>query len=237
MNMPEEEYITYVVVEKQNNNQIQNLKKVKVMNTPEEEHITYIAVEPAKAGRIPGMNNSQLATADMGGSGNLDKVRELLFGNQVKDFDKRFNRLEERLVKECDRLRDDTRKRLDSLETYIHNEVESLTEGLKAEQAQRDEAVKEMDQNLKDTTKSLEKKIGQLDEQSNQKQRELRQQILDQSKSLDDEMRQKYEAILSVVEREVQELRSDKTDRSTLATLFTQLAMQLNNGFDMSGKE
>ncbi len=142
-----------------------------------------------------------------------------------------------RLVKECTNLRDDTRKRLDSLETYIHKEIESLTEGLKAEQTERDEAVKELAQNLKDTTKSLDKKIAQLDEQFNQKQRDLRQQILDQSKSLDDEMRQKYEAILSVVEREVQELRTDKTDRSTLSTLFTQLAMQLNNEFEIPSHE
>ena len=86
---------------------------------------------------------------------------------------------------------------------------------------------------LNPTIQSLEKKIGQLDDQSNQRQRELRQQILDQSKNLDDDMRQKYESILSVIDREVQELRSDKTDRSTLAALLTQVAMQLNNEFEM----
>jgi DNA anti-recombination protein RmuC len=194
------------------------------MNTPE-ERITYIAVEPAKAGQVPSINNSQLANNDLGGSGNLDKVRDLLFGNQVRDFEKRFSRLEERLVKESSTLRDDLKKRLDSLETYVMQEVESLNENIKAEQIERDEAVKEIEQNYKDITKSLEKKITQLDEQSNQKQRELRQQILDQSKGLDDEMRQKYEAILSVIERETQEIRNDKTNRSTLAALFTQMAM------------
>lgn len=100
-------------------------------------------------------------------------------------------------------------------------------------QTGKKQTTKEVAQELKDTTKSLEKKIGQLDDQSNQRQRELRQQILDQSKSLDDDMRQKYESILSVIDREVQELRSDKTDRSTLAALLTQVAMQLNNEFEM----
>lgn len=234
MNTPEEKYITYVMVDKSNTNPDENQKRVKIINTPEEERITHIAIEPAKAGKIQSTNNPQITANYLGSSGNLEKVRDLLFGNQVREFEKKFNRLEERLLKECSTLRDDTKKRLDSLEMYITQEAESLTEGLKTEQIERDEAVKDLGQNLKDTTKSLEKKVSQLDEQTSQKQRELRQQILDQSKSLDDDMRQKYEAIMTVIERETQELRTDKTDRSTLAALLTQLAMQLTNEYEIS---
>lgn len=233
MNNPEDEYITYVVVEQQSPDKEPTQKQVKIMNNPEEDRVSYISVEPSKANLLQGLSSSQLAGADLTGGGNLDKVRDILFGGQMRDYEKRFNRLEDRLIKECSNLREDIKKRLDSLETYIMQEVEALNEGLRAEQSQRDEANKEIAQELKDTTKSLEKKIGQLDEQTSQKQRELRQQILDQSKNLDEDMRQKYESILAVIEREVQELRSDKTDRSTLAALFTQVAMRLNNDFDM----
>jgi DNA anti-recombination protein RmuC len=198
------------------------------MNTFEEEPTTYIAVEQPKAG-IQGINKSQLTSGDFPGSGNLDKVRDILFGNQMRDLDKRFNRLEERLVKECTNVRSETRQRLDSLETYIKQEVESLTAGLKTEQAKRDETVKELAQELKNITNSLETKIAQLDEQTTQRQRDLRQQILEQSKTLNDEIRQKHEEILSVLERETQELRTGKTDRSTLAALFAEIAMRLNN--------
>lgn len=199
------------------------------MNTPEEELLTYIAVEPAKAGLIQSTSKSQITSGDIGGSRNLDKVRDLLFGTQIRDFEKKFNRLEERIVKECANLQDDTRKRLETLETYIKHEFDSLSEGLKTEQAERDEAVKNIAQEHKNTSTFLEKKIIQLDEQTNQKQRAIRQQILEQSKSLDDEMRQKYEAILSMFEQEIQEIRTDKTDRSTLAALFSQMAMQLDH--------
>ncbi|MBA2747908.1 MAG: hypothetical protein H0U45_04015 [Tatlockia sp.] len=235
MNNSEDEYITYVVVQ-QNTEREPTQKKVKIMNNPEDEHITYIAVEPSKSGLMQGINKSQLSAADLAGGGNLDKVRDILFGGQMRDYEKRFNRLEDRLVKECSSIRDDVKKRLDSLEMYVKQEVESLNEGLTTEQSQRDDATKEVAQELRDSTKSLEKKIGQLDDQSNQRQRELRQQILEQSKSLDDDMRQKYESILSVIDREVQELRTDKTDRSTLAALLTQVAIQLNNEFEIPNK-
>ena len=235
MNNSEDEYITYVVVQ-QNTEREPTKKKVKIMNNPEDEHITYIAVEPSKSGLMQGINKSQISAADLAGGGNLDKVRDILFGGQMRDYEKRFNRLEDRLIKECSSIRDDIKKRLDSLEMYVKQEVESLNESLTTEQSQRDDATKEVTQELRDSTKSLEKKIGQLDEQSNQRQRELRQQILEQSKSLDDDMRQKYESILSVIDREVQELRTDKTDRSTLAALLTQVAMQLNNEFEVPNK-
>ena len=205
------------------------------MNTPEDETVTYVMVEAQKAGQNQSGNKDQLAVADAAGSGNLDKVRDILFGNQVREQEKRFTRLEERLVKECTNLRDETRERLESLEMYIQKEVESLTARLKTEQAERDTAVQELAQEIKDITKSLEKKIAQLEEQSTQSQRDLRQQILDQSKSLSDVIRQKYEEASAALEREAQELQIDKTDRSTLASLFTEMAMRLNQDFHIPG--
>lgn len=205
------------------------------MNTPEDETVTYVMVESQKAGQNQSGNKAQLAVADAAGSGNLDKVRDILFGNQVREQEKRFTRLEERLVKECTNLRDETKERLESLEMYIQKEVESLTARLKTEQAERDTAVQELAQEIKDITKSLEKKIAQLEEQSTQSQRDLRQQILDQSKSLSDVIRQKYEEASAALEREAQELRIDKTDRSTLASLFTEMAMRLNQDFHIPG--
>lgn len=89
--------------------------------------------------------------------------------------------------------------------------------------------MKELAQEHKDTIKSLEKKIAQLDAEATKSDRDLRQQILDQSKSLNDEIRQKYEEILAVLEREAKVLRTDKTDRSTLAALFAEIAMRLNS--------
>lgn len=199
------------------------------MNSSEKENIiTYMAVEQPQAS-IQGTNQYQLSSGDVPGSGNLDKVRDILFGTQIRDYDKRFVRLEERLVQECANLREDTRRRLDSLETYIKQEVESLTDWIKNQQAERDEAVKELAQEHKDTIKSLEKKIAQLDAEATKSDRDLRQQILDQSKSLNDEIRQKYEEILAVLERETKVLRTDKTDRSTLAALFAEIAMRLNS--------
>jgi DNA anti-recombination protein RmuC len=170
-------------------------------------------------------------------SGNIDKIRQILFGNQMRDYEKRFSRLEERLLKESADLRDETRKRFDSLETFIKNEFEATSERLRAEQRTREESTQSLSRDLQESSKALEKKLGQFDEQNSRSQRDLRQQILDQSRSLSDEIRQKHEEISAMLAREVAELSRDKTDRSALAALFSEVALRLNDEFKIPGDE
>ncbi|MCJ8279074.1 MAG: hypothetical protein MJK14_03805 [Rivularia sp. ALOHA_DT_140] len=159
----------------------------------------------------------------------LSKVRDILVGSQMRELDKKFSRLEERLVKECSDLRNETRKRLDTLENYIKEETDSLSLRTKNEQVKRDDAVKAINEEQRKLSESLEKKMAEIDEQASQTQRELRQQIFSQSQTLHDDIRQKYEEIVALLERETYELKSEKTDRSQLAALFSEIALRLNS--------
>ena len=168
---------------------------------------------------------------------NIDKIREILFGVQMRDYEKRFSRLEERLLKESSDLRDDTRKRFDALESFVKTEFETLSERLLAEQRNRDESDQNLSRELQDTGKSLERKLAQFDEQTTRAQRELRQQILDQSKNLSDEIRQKADELSALLDRQVAELGNAKTDRAALAGLFSEVALRLNNEFKIPGND
>jgi hypothetical protein len=205
-------------------------QRIKDMSLPE-EHVNNVsnAVESGLTGSIQDVNKYQFGSQDIRENNSLDKVRDILFGNQMRDVEKRFTRLEERLVKDSTNLRDETRKRLDSLELYIKKEVDSLTERLKKEETERDELVKQLTEEHRNLTKSLDKKLTQFDEQTTLSQRELREHILNQSKGLQDDIRQKYEEILALLQREARELHHEKTDRFTLSALFTELAIRLKS--------
>jgi hypothetical protein len=192
-----------------------------------EENMNY-DVEPTKSESIS-TNRLQHSHVDNLSSGSLDKIRDILFGTQVREYDKRFSRLEERLLKECTELREDTKKRMDALEVYIRQEVESIAEVVKKLQVDRDEALKELAQENKHQVELLEKKLFDLDEQTNKLARDLRQQILEQSKNTNDDIGKKYAEILATVERETQEIRRDKTNRITLSALFAELAIRLRS--------
>ena len=172
----------------------------------------------------------RLPEADGAAGGNLDKVRDLLFGGQMRDYDRKFARLEERLGKETAELREEVRRRLSALEAYMKAEVESLSDRLRAEQDGRAGADKDLGRELRDSAQQFDQRLSQLDDLVSRNQRDLRQQLHTQHHELVDDIRQRVEDVLSRLAHEAQELRNDKTDRKALAALLTEMAMRLNGG-------
>jgi methyl-accepting chemotaxis protein len=167
---------------------------------------------------------------------NVDKIRDILFGSQMRDYDKRFTRLEERLAKAADALRDDLKKRFDSLESFVQQEVESIHQRLKAEKAERMDADKELTRETRDSSKTLDHRLSQLDEHLSSAQGDLRARILDQSKAMLNEIQKSHSEMESSLEREAEMLRNEKTDRATLADLLTEMALRLKGELELPGK-
>jgi hypothetical protein len=202
-------------------------RKGRPMSTPEGEK---------KAGNGSAARKAA-AEAEAAGGGNLEKIRDILFGAQVHDFEKRFARLEERLMKETSDARAETRKRFEALESFIKKEIESLGERLKAEHEERSEAGKEISRELRDTARNLDKRIAQLDELTTKNQRELRQQVLDQSKALTEEIRLRNRETTTALTKEITELRTAKADRAALAGMLTDVAVRLTNDLKAPAKQ
>ena len=161
--------------------------------------------------------------------GNIDKVRDILFGGQMRDYDRRFSRFEDRLVQESGELKEDMRKRLAALEQFVKQETASLTERIKGEHDERAGALKDLTREMRESSKAVEKKLGQLDDQIDKLQRELRKQILDLHKKLSDDMREKIDDVLARLNQESTDLRHDKTDRAVLAALLNEMALRLSS--------
>ena len=184
-----------------------------------------------------GPGGADKSAAHDAGGGSIDKVRDILFGTQLREFDRRFARLEERMLKETNDLKDDLRSRLDALETYARKENESLADQIKSEHAGRVEAAAGLSRELQEAAKAAERRTTTLDEQLSKTQRELRQQMLEQHQRLSDDIRKKMDEVLAALAHEAQTLRSDKADRATLAGLLTEMAMRLTNDFQMPDVE
>lgn len=165
--------------------------------------------------------------------GNIDKIRDILFGSQSRDFERRFIKLEERINKEMNEMRDENRRKLDALEDFIKSEVKSLTDRLVNEQNTRVDADKELSNELKDLSHNFDKKVTSINEQAAKSESEIRQQILNQTKNLTDEIQKRHNDMNDSLEREASEIREDKADKTALAELFTELALRLTNDFKL----
>jgi DNA anti-recombination protein RmuC len=182
-----------------------------------------------------GQAQARATGTDEAGAASLDKVRDILFGGQMRDLDLRFARVEERLTRETAELAADVHKRLTSVEQYAGTEAEALAQRIKTEYEARTTATKELSRQLHDTSSEFERRSGVIEDQLSRAQRELRQQILDVQQQLSSEIRQKFDALLAELRQEAVDLRSVKADRGTLAALFTEIALKLAS--DPSGGE
>ncbi len=157
----------------------------------------------------------------------LDKVRDILFGAQSRDFENRFAFLEEKLLQETARAKEDAQKRFEALETNLKNQVQQLTDKIKAENAERGTAVKSLTGEIKQLTQTLDKKIELLGSSSGKELVELREHLMDQSTSLSEDIKRRCDDINAKFNVEVSELENGKLDRSDIAGLFNDMAQKI----------
>jgi hypothetical protein len=167
-------------------------------------------------------------TAEASGA-SVDKIRDILFGSQIKNYETRFARLEETLARETSEIKDTMRRRLDSLEAFFKSETQSLGTRLKSERDEREETLKNLALEVKASASQLSKKILDLDNKLAQDRSAARQELMAETGKLLDEIRHRNESLNNLLENRVQELRHDKTDRSALAALFVELAVRLKD--------
>jgi seryl-tRNA synthetase len=181
------------------------------------------------AAAVAAVNAGPTANSPLTDANSMEKIRDILFGNQLKEFEKRFSRLEERVGRETDVLRSDLKKRFDTLEQYIRNEIESVSTRLKKEQESRNSANESMQAEIKAKMTAVDNRIEGLDTQLGDITRDLRQQLLDQSKALSEEIQAKADQAAANLDRSMGTLQGEKVDRATLSSFLVELAVRLSD--------
>src|SRR5271157_4729295 len=100
-------------------------------------------------------------TAEASGA-SVEKIRKILFGSQIKNYEARFARLEEALSRETAEIKDTMRRRLDSLEAFFKQETESLAARLKSERDEREETLNNISRELLDEIRQRNDSISAL---------------------------------------------------------------------------
>src|SRR5690348_14957520 len=75
----------------------------------------------------------------------VDKIRDLLFGNQMQDYDRRFSLIEERFLQRFREIESETARNLSSLESSAKKQMESFAAELREEKDLRTDADKEIE--------------------------------------------------------------------------------------------
>jgi hypothetical protein len=147
----------------------------------------------------------------------LDKVRDILFGGQMRAVESRLQGIEERFRQENESLRADLARQTESLDAFIRSEIQILNERLAGERTKRGEELKALAAEIKEAIRALEKRHVKLEESTNLADAALRDQLLLMGEQLTAELARSHQA-----------LDTAKTDRTALAGLLTDMAARLS---------
>jgi chromosome segregation ATPase len=158
----------------------------------------------------------------------VDKIRDLLFGNQMQDYDQRFTKLEGRFLARLKDIESEAARNLSAFEANTKKQVDSLAGQLRDEKDQRADSDKDIERVLREQNQALEKRLRALSDQLNQLDREMSDRLTRETQSLHEEIKQKNADMRQALESMFAGLSNVKTDRTLLASLFVEVAKCLN---------
>ena len=162
-------------------------------------------------------------------TGSIDQIRDIIFGSQMKEYERRFQRLEERSQQRFDELHAEVGRRLEAIEAFFRQEIEAQGERLKSEQSARSDAVTALSNEIGDAIRALSKSIEAQAEKQAHDAHDLRQQLMELSKSLSEEIRQKHDESARRLDQEVRELDGGKVARTALSEILLDMAVRLSD--------
>ncbi|OQX13502.1 MAG: hypothetical protein BWK73_12020 [Thiothrix lacustris] len=150
---------------------------------------------------------------------NLDMVRNILFGEQARENEKRLANLERFVKVWTNSVRDEMRKNMDSLNHEIHMLQDLLDQEAKARMADTATTRKHFEQSSKG--------IESLQHQLQSSDTTLNERITAEAKRLSQLMEEQRNDLLNQLKQATEQLRQDKIDRKMLASLLDNLSHQL----------
>ncbi|MCP4217885.1 MAG: hypothetical protein GY765_24800 [bacterium] len=155
---------------------------------------------------------------------NITTLRDILFGNKIAEYEKRFTDLEAHVTCEMGNIREEVDRLYKSLEQFVKCEQKNLSERLKDEQEER----ATVDHRIHEDIDSMSKKFTAHREENADGHRDLRQLLLEQHKKLSDEIQQLKRELTKTMDNKSSNLDEKKVNRLALADLLTKMALQLS---------
>ncbi|NNF51889.1 MAG: hypothetical protein HKN59_05555 [Gammaproteobacteria bacterium] len=168
------------------------------------------------------------------GDQNVDKIREILFGAHIRDYDSRFSQLEQRLVAENEKMGQFLEKRLTGIATATQRELAGLSEHIENQNKKLSALQSETHSELESARHQIGERLNDLQHALDQETGALRSDLSEQYNSLIELVKKTRASMDESLTRESGRLEHGKVDREGLATLLADLSAQLRQ--DGSGE-
>ena len=164
---------------------------------------------------------------------NIDQIRDIIFGSQIKEFDKRFEQLDQNikeLHKEIrrsfeeshDKLRKETERAVEVLERKIDNLSDtSLKERMKLK-----DLINTLDESLQD-------KMRYQKDEFDTKLKVTKENLADEQQKISYSVQSTRDELNHILQKRLATLSDDKVSKESMAQMLLELAMKIE-GTDMT---
>lgn len=158
---------------------------------------------------------------------NVDQIRDLIFGNQIKDFEAQFNQLNDTL----NAMEVKMRKAFNESHTKLQKETERSLELLEKKIDNLASSTQKERTKLKDlidtTDESLQEQLSNQKDEFSGKLKIFKENVLDDSKKMADNMSAMQKEIQITLNKGLSGLSDDKLSRDAMAQMFLDVAMKI----------
>jgi hypothetical protein len=172
-------------------------------------------------------NEASQQGSDLSQIGNVDQIREILFGSQTRELNERFEKLESTINANAEEMRRVIEQNKKDFNSRIDNELETLSRKIKnIVTQQQDEFSDVRDSSLKQE-KRIQSSLEILEEELSAKNDQLQKQQIENRDILRSEMGTLRDELFDILETKVLELGEAKLSRDDAADIMIEAAMRM----------
>ena len=161
------------------------------------------------------------------GLGDIEKVRDILFGKYVASFEQRFAELESRLEADVDQLKDKLIDKMGNMDKAVNESLARLDTQIVQEKSARDTELLNLQNNLRDAEAALQLAITSMEDQANQDLATVRSSLEESLQDLTDRALATQSELTARIDQQKEDLQHDKVGRQSLALMLDEVAIKL----------
>ncbi|HKE46853.1 MAG TPA: hypothetical protein VKB52_02220 [Rhodanobacteraceae bacterium] len=168
-----------------------------------------------------------------GADRNVDQIRDILFGGQMRDYERRFVDFNQRLEAELARLREAQDKRLAQIDKRIDDQLDKLGKLLRQEIQDRNRSIDDLESRLQQAARTARGEVAASLEAQAQELAATDERLRGALADLGKAAHARAGETDAAMSRLGSELRGDKVGRGDLAALLTEFALRLTGEFEL----
>ena len=171
--------------------------------------------------------NNTTPTNDISQLGNVDQIREILFGSQTRELNKRFEKLENDIKRSNEEIRLKMDQNQKEFTSRLDSEFEIISKKLKNITVQQQEELSDIRDSEVKQEKRIQNSLEILSDELNTKNEQLYKEQLENKNSLQLDISTLKRELFEVLDEKLLELGDAKLSRDDAAEIMMETAMKL----------